>query len=90
MTTHHHTPPVGATSARIMHKPRICQDCHTVYRYADHPGTHADPRYCTRYLPQHTRACAICRQPFHPRFDTDRLCPLHVTHPVLFEPEPRW
>ena len=86
MTTHH-TPPVGAKSARVMHKPRICKDCHTVYRYADHCGIHANARYCATCLTQHIRRCTTCRQPFHPHLDTDRLCPIHVTHPVFFGPD---
>ena len=71
-------------SDRVMGKPRTCRDCQNMYRYADYAHPHRDSRYCATCLPDHRRKCAICRELFHPRIDTDRLCPTHVAHPPLF------
>jgi hypothetical protein len=75
----------SGASARVLHKPRTCRDCHGFYRYADYRETHRNSRYCAICLPQHPRRCATCKQEFHPRIDTDRLCPVHTVHPTLFE-----
>ncbi len=68
-------------SARVMAQHRICHDCSRVYYYTE---THTNPRYCEGCLPGHTRTCQVCTQPFPVENDTDRLCPIHATHPTLF------
>ena len=68
-------------SARAMDTHRVCHDCSGSYRYTE---AHTNPRYCQQCLPGHTRTCRICRQPFPVENDTDRLCPVHATHPALF------
>jgi hypothetical protein len=74
----------SGTSARVLHKPRTCRDCHGFYRYADYRETHRNARYCATCLLQHPRRCTTCKQEFHPQVDTDRLCPVHTVHPALF------
>lgn len=69
----------------VMNKPRTCQDCHGMYRYADYPYPHRDSRYCAACLPAHRRKCTICQELFYPRIDTDRLCPIHLAYPALFD-----
>lgn len=73
--------PIAIPSQRLMTKVRTCKDCAGAYSYTD---THQNPRHCPGCLPNHSRHCRICRAPFHPALDTDRLCPVHVTHPALF------
>lgn len=68
-------------SARAMNEQRVCHDCSVLYRYTE---VHTNPRYCAECLPGHTRSCRICREPFPIKHDTDRLCPIHATHPALF------
>ena len=85
-TTPAHTHVTQSTlNERLMHKPRVCRDCRSVYRYSDYSNTHHNPRYCAACLPQHPRRCATCKQPFHPARDADRLCPIHTVHSALFE-----
>ena len=79
----HTSGPLARKSERVMHTSRICRDCRNVYRYADYSNTHHNPRYCATCLPQHPRRCVTCRQAFHPVYDTDRLCPIHLVHPAL-------
>ncbi len=68
-------------SQRAMGTHRVCQDCSSSYHYTH---THTNPRYCARCLPGHTRTCQVCKQSFPLEHDTDRLCPVHATHPALF------
>lgn len=66
---------------RVMSEPRVCRDCGGTFYYST---THDNWRYCPVCLPQHPRKCATCKQEFYPQIDTDRLCPVHTVHPVLF------
>lgn len=66
---------------RVMRKLRTCRDCNHGYRYTP---THTHSRYCPQCLPNHPRQCLTCKTPFHPAIDTDRYCPVHVVHSVLF------
>lgn len=72
-----------SASLRVAHKNRTCRDCGTTYRYADTAG-HANPRYCPGCLQTHPRTCRVCTTRFYPEGDTDRHCPVCVTHPALF------
>jgi hypothetical protein len=81
MTTTHQTRFPRGISERVLHKSRTCRDCGGGYRYTN---THHNLRYCAACLPQHPRRCTTCTQPFHPKLDADRLCPVHTVHPALF------
>jgi rubredoxin len=72
----------GRILQQVMQKPRLCRDCGDPFQGSN---THRNPRYCATCLPQHSRKCAICKQKFYPQVDADRLCPVHVAHPTLFE-----